>query len=221
MALTTQAIPSLVRALDAAMQDSPCAIDITTLQQGVTTVRAISCRIDEGGGYGVTIPALLHDVQAGDMHFQTPQHRALSGYALDALIATTPTILIETTSSDASSPSGASRSDVVALSASHLHAFARRASGTEGLGQSENGGGYEVRLASRALHVVATPEGINIDRCESYVGVHQRERDRWVGATRDRESLDIPIALDAEHGFAASAEDMQRLRDACSVSDYL
>lgn len=221
VALTTQAIPRPVRALDAAMQDSPCTIDLTTRQQGATTVRAVSCRIDEGGGYGVTIPALLYDVEVGDTHFQTPQHRALSGYELNALIATTPSILIETTSSDASSPSGASRSDVVALSASHLHAFARRGSNTEGLGNSEESSGYEVALASRALHVVAVPEGINIDRCESYLGAHQRVRDRWVGATRDRESLDIPIALDAEHGFTASTEAMQRLRDACSVIDYL
>ena len=221
IALATQAIPRPVRALDVAMEDSPCAIDLTTLQQGATTVRAISCRIDEGGGYGVTIPALLYDVEVGDTHFQTPQHRALSGYEFNALIAITPSILIETTSSDQSSPSGASRCDVVALSASHMHAFARRASGTEGLGRSESSGGYEVALASRALHVVASPQGMSIDRCESYVGVHQRARDRWVGGRRDRQALDIAITLDAAHGFTASAEDMQRLREACSVSDYL
>lgn len=218
--LTKQAIPRPVRTLDAAMEDAPCALDLTTLREGTTTVRAISCRIDEGGGYGVTIPALLYDVEAGETHFQTPQHRAHSGYELNTLIAATPP-LIETTSSDGSSPSGGNESEVIAVSATHLHAFARRASGTEGLGQSEDGGGYEVALAARALHVVATSEGLRVDRCESYTGIHQRERDRWVGARRARQTLNVAIALDAERGFTASTEDAERLHEACSVSHAL
>ena len=212
--LTTAAIPSAVRALDALMRQAPCAIDLTTLERGEAKVRAISCRIDEGGGYGVTIPGLLYDVQVGETHFQTPQHRASSGYELDALFATSPTLIVQTSSSDGSSPSGASQSDLVALSATHLHSFARRASGTEGLGN-------EVALASRALHVAASPEGLHVEGCESYTGVHQRAADRWVRGHREREALDIAVHFDAEHGFTVAAEDEARLQAACSVSDAL
>lgn len=219
--LTTTAIPSAVHSLDALMRQAPCAIDLTTLERGEAKVRAISCRIDEGGGYGVTIPALLYDVQVGETHFQTPQHRASSGYELDALFATSPNLIVQTSSSDGSSPSGGSESDLVALSATHLHRFVRRGGETLGLGNPGTGGGYEVALASRALHLSATPQGLHVEGCESYTGVHQRAADRWVRAHREREVLDIAVHFDAEHGFTVASEDEARLHAACSVSDAL
>ncbi len=94
-------------------------------------------------------------------------------------------------------------------SATHLHHFVRR---------GDHGGGYEVALATRALHVAATREGLRVEGCESYTGVHQRAADRWV---RERAALDIAVRFDAQRGFTVAAEDEARLEAACSVSDAL
>ena len=106
-------------------------------------MRAIACRRDQGGEYESTNPTLLYDVEVGDTHFQTPQHGAAEGYEFEALVATSPRIILQVGSSDGGSPNGGSRSHLIALSATHLHHFTRLVVSTDGLGASDDEGDDE------------------------------------------------------------------------------
>jgi hypothetical protein len=71
------------------------------------------------------------------------------------------------------------------------------------------------------LRVTPTQEGLHVEGCESYTGVHQRGNDRWVHGHREREALDVDVPFDAERGFTVASEDEACLEAACSVGEEL